>query len=207
MPSTQRAYDHVAGIYLPIAVGVFAFIVVFLAVLLVLGARRRAAGSRSEANVAEGLYALLLACVAGVLVWVTFTAETPIDRLVSRPALRIEVTAAQWSWTFRYANGTTVRSVATWAPPVAVVPAGVEVEFDGTSRDVIHGFWVPGLHFQRQLLPGYVTRFDLLFLKPGRYSGECSVFCGELHSQMHFAIDAVSRARFARWLASHGRTR
>jgi cytochrome c oxidase subunit 2 len=206
MPSTQRAYDHVAGIYLPVAAGVFAFIAVFLGVLLTLGARRRVAGARSEANAAEGLYALALACAAGVLVWVTFTAETPIDRLVARPALRIRVTAAQWSWTFRYANGTTVRSVATWAPPVAVVPVGVEVEFDGTSRDVIHGFWVPGLHFQRQLMPGYVTRFDLMFPTPGRIGGECSVFCGELHSQMHFELEAVSAGRFDRWLASHGRT-
>lgn len=205
MPSTQHAYDHVAGIYLPIAIGVFAFVVVFLAALLLLGARRRVAGTGSEANRVEGLYALVLACVAGFLVWVTFTAETQIDRLVARPGLRIDVTAAQWSWTFRYGNGTTVVAVSTWRPPVAVVPIGVEVEFDGTSRDVIHGFWVPGLHFQRQLVPGYVTRFDLTFQKPGRYLGECSVFCGLNHSEMHFAIEAVSERRFATWLASHGR--
>ena len=120
MPSTQHAYDHVAGIYLPIAVGVFAFVVVLLAVLLALGARRRVAGTRSEANRIEALYALSLACVVGVLVWVTFTAEAPIDRLVARPVLRIAVTAAQWSWTFRYANGTTVVAVSTWDPPAAV---------------------------------------------------------------------------------------
>jgi len=206
MPSTQRAYDHVAGIYLPIAIGVFAFVVVFLAALLVLGARRRVAGTRSEADGVEGLYALVLACVAGFLVWVTFTAETPIDRVVARPALRVEVTAAQWSWTFRYNNGTTVVAVSTWSPPVAVVPTGVEIEFDGTSRDVIHGFWVPGLQFQRQFVPGYVTKFDLTFVKAGVYGGECSVFCGENHSEMHFAIEAVSGPRFRTWLASHRRT-
>ena len=138
---------------------------------------------------------MLLACV-GVLVWVTFTAETPIDRLVARPALRIDVTAAQWSWTFRYDNGTTVVAVSTWSPPVAVVPTGVEIEFDGTSRDVIHGFWVPGLHFQRQFVPGFVTKFDLTFATAGLYLGECSVFCGEHHSEMHFAIEAVSGPRF-----------
>ena len=130
-----------------------------------------------------------------MLVWITFTAETPIDRLVSRPGLQVSVVAAQWSWTFRYANGTTVSAVASWSPPVAVVPTGVEVQFDATSRDVIHGFWVPQLHYLRQVIPGYTTRFDLLFAKPGRYEGECAVFCGLLHPQMHFEIEAVSPAQ------------
>ena len=152
-----------------------------LGVLLIAGARRRAPGRRSEANRLEALYAIALGATVGVLVWVTFTAETPIDRLVSRPGLQVNVIAAQWSWTFRYANGTSVSAVASWSPPVAVVPTGVEVQFDATSRDVIHGFWVPQLHYLRQVIPGYTTRFDLLFAKPGRYEGECAVFCGLLH--------------------------
>ncbi len=143
---------------------------------------------------------LLLAGVVTVLLWVTFTAETPIDRTAAHPALRIKVTAAQWSWRFEYSSGATVTAVSTWHPSVALVPTGVEVEFVGTSRDVIHGFWVPRLHFQRQFLPGYVTRFDLRFDTPGLYGGECSVFCGDQHSQMHFEVQAVSPAIFRRWL-------
>ena len=57
MPSTQRAYDHVAGIYLPIAIGVFAFVVVFLAALLVLGARRRVAPDGQRGGPGRGGYA------------------------------------------------------------------------------------------------------------------------------------------------------
>jgi len=206
MPSTQHAYEHVAGIFFPIAIAAFACVVIALGVLLVLGVRRRTPGRRSDANRLEVLYAILLGATAGVLVWITFTAETPIDQLVSRPGLRINVVAAQWSWSFRYPNDTTINAVATWKPPVAVVPAGVELQFDATSRDVIHGFWVPGLHYLRQVLPGYVTKFDLIFAKPGRYDGECAVYCGELHTQMHFEIEAVSPARFRKWLASGGRS-
>ena len=202
MPDTLHAYQHVRDIYFPVAIGVFVLVLVALAVLLVRGARRsRPAPSRSEALVFEAAYALLLAGVAAVLLWVTFTAETPLDRTVSNPALRIRVVAAQWSWRFEYPNGLTVLAVSTWHPPVALLPTGVEIEFSGISRDVIHGFWVPQLHFQRQLLPGYGTRFDLRFDKPGFYGGECSVFCGEQHSQMHFEIQAVSPAVFRQWLA------
>jgi cytochrome c oxidase subunit 2 len=140
--------------------------------------------------------------VAVVLVAITFHAETPLDRTAAHPALRIEVTAAQWSWRLVYANGASVTAVSTWHPTPAFVPTGEEVEFVGTSRDVIHGFWIPQLHFQRQLLPGYRTRFDLRFDRPGRYGGDCSVFCGNQHSEMHFALQAVSPARFQSWLNS-----
>lgn len=152
----------------------------------------------------EIAYAFVLGCVAAFLVWVTFGAETPIDRLVARPALRVKVIAAQWSWRFIYSNGVQVADISTWHPAPAYVPTGTEVEFSGTSEDVIHGFWVPELHYQRQVLPGYTTHFDLLFDKPGLYEGVCSVLCGEQHSEMHFALEAVSPARFREWLAREG---
>ena len=203
MPDTLHAYDHVRGIYFPIAIGVFAFVVLALAILLIGGARRSAPGRRSQAPKFELAYALLLGCVAAFLVWVTFTAETPIDRTAAHPALRVKVTAAQWSWRFEYPGGATVTAISTWNPPVAFVPTGEEVEFAGSSRDVIHGFWVPQLHFQRQLLPSYTTRFDLRFDTAGLYGGECSVFCGEDHSEMHFELRAVSPAQFQGWLSLH----
>ncbi len=140
--------------------------------------------------------------------WVTFRAETPIDRLVARPGLRIKVIAAQWSWRFIYSNGVQVADIDTWHPTPAYVPAGTEIEFSGTSEDVIHGFWVPDLHYQRQMLPGYTTHFDLFFDKAGLYPGECSVLCGEHHSEMHFAMEAVSPARSGNgWPAKAQRAR
>ncbi len=201
MPSTKHAYEHVWGIYLPIAIAVFAIVLVALIVLLALGSRRSRPGTRSEAPRLEAGYAIALACVAAVLVWITFRAETPIDRLVAHPGLRIKVIAAQWSWRFIYSNGVQVADIDTWHPAPAYVPTGTEVEFSGTSEDVIHGFWVPALHYQRQVLPGYTTHFDLTFEKSGLYTGECSVLCGEDHSEMHFAIEAVSPTGFREWLA------
>ena len=204
MPNTKHAYEHVWGIYLPMAIAVFAIVVFALIALLAFGARRSRPGRRSEAPALEAGYAVGLACVAAVLVWVTFRAETPIDRLVAHPGLRLKVIAAQWSWRFIYSNGVQVADIDTWHPAPAYVPIGTEIEFSGTSEDVIHGFWVPALHYQRQVLPGYTTHFDLLFEKGGLYSGECSVLCGEDHSEMHFAIEAVSPARFRDWLAYEG---
>ena len=200
MRNTLHAYEHVQGIYLPIAVGVFVVVVGTLLVLLVAArggrrredARRRWLSRRCMRDAGLG---------GGFLLWVTFTAETPIDRTAAHPGFRIRVIAAQWSWRFVYPNGVSVADVDTWHPTPAYVPTGMEVEFVGSSEDVIHGFWVPALHYQRQFVPGYTTRFDLLFQKLGYYGGECSVLCGEDHSEMHFALDAVSPQAFQGWLA------
>lgn len=200
MPSTLHAYEHVQSIYFPIAAGVFVMVLGTLLVLLVRGARRSRPGRRSQALAVEVVYACALACVAGFLVWVTFAAETPIDRTVADPGLRLKVIAAQWSWRFVYPNGVSVADVDTWHPAPAYVPTGTEIEVAGTSEDVIHGFWIPELHYQRQFVPGYTTHFDLLFQRPGYYGGECSVLCGVDHSEMHFAVKAVSPRRFREWL-------
>jgi cytochrome c oxidase subunit 2 len=201
MGNTLRAYKHVQDIYLPIAAGVFVVVAGTLLVLLARGARRKVPGGRSQAPVVEAVYAGALALVVAFLLWVTFTAETPIDRAAAHPGFRIRVIAAQWSWRFIYPGGVSVVDVDTWHPTPAYVPTGTVVEFVGSSEDVIHGFWVPELHYQRQLVHGYTTRFDLLFQKPGYYGGECSVLCGEDHSEMHFALEAVSPQRFRGWLA------
>jgi cytochrome c oxidase subunit II len=201
MGNTVHAYDHVQGIYLPIAAGVFLVVVGTLILLLVRGARRREPGGGSQAVKVEVAWAVLLGLVAAFLLWVTFTAETPIDRTAAHPGLRIRVIAAQWSWRFVYPDGVTVADVDTWHPAPAYVPTGTEVEFVGSSEDVIHGFWTPRLHYQRQIVPGYTTHFDLLFRTAGYYGGECSVLCGEDHSEMHFALQAVSPQSFQGWLA------
>jgi cytochrome c oxidase subunit 2 len=202
MGNTQHAYDHVQGIYLPIAVGVFVVVVGTLLVLLIGGARRKLPGGRSEALAVEIVYAGALGLVVAFLLWVTFTAETPIDRTAAHLALRVRVIAAQWSWRFVYPDGVSVAAVDTWHPTPAYVPTDTQVEFVGTSEDVIHGFWVPTLHYQRQLVPGYTTRFDLLFGAAGYYGGACSVLCGVDHSEMHFALRAVSPQSFHAWLTS-----
>lgn len=202
---TRKAYEYVESIYFPIAIGVFAAIVSITALFLVLGWRRKQAGERHEANLLEGTYAICLACVVAFLVYVTFSTESPEDQRVANPGVRIRVIAARWTWRFVYPNGATIVANSTWQPPLAPVPTGTEVEFAGTSQDVIHGFWVPEQRYMRQVIPGYVTRFDLVFHHAGVMMGVCSVYCGDQHERMHFALRAISPAAFREWLTANAR--
>ncbi len=113
--------------------------------------------------------------------------------------------AAQWSWRFVYSNGVQVADIDTWHPTPAYVPSGHRGRIQSApprTSSTASGF--PRLHYQRQVLPGYTTHFDLTFESDGIYTGECSVLCGEDHSEMHFAVEAVSPTRFREWLAHEG---
>jgi len=119
--------------------------------------------------------------------------------------VRIEVEGQQFSWTFRYANGYAVTgNVLT--PPVLVVPAGEPVRLALVSRDVIHSFFVPAFLIKTDVVPfgqGQApNELEFTVTTPGTYRGQCAEFCGTLHADMTFAVQALAPADFDAWLAS-----
>ncbi|MBI4735131.1 MAG: cytochrome c oxidase subunit II [candidate division NC10 bacterium] len=80
-----------------------------------------------------------------------------------------------------------VRLVAqAWAfgPPEVRVPAGSTVTFVATSRDVVHGLFIPRTNVNVMLLPGQVTRATMRFDQPGEYAILCHEYCGIAHHIM-----------------------
>jgi cytochrome c oxidase subunit II len=206
--STRQQYDHLFHIYLPIAIGVFAFIVlVTLLAILVFRRRPRERAARwHENNPLEGTYALLLACTAAFLLYLTFNAEHKVDTVSNhqRTAVAINVIGSKWEWTLAYpAYKFSVRS-GTVGRQTFVVPAGEPVRFNLYSADVIHSFWIPDLRFKHDAIPGRVQVITLTFDKPGTYAGQCAEFCGLRHSDMVFTFHAVSRSSFDAWARSKG---
>jgi cytochrome c oxidase subunit 2 len=206
---TQHEYDHLFSIYVPIAGGVFAVVLVVL-IVAVVRARRRApdrASQRHENNPLELTYALLLGCVVAFLLLVTFTAEHRVDGVASAetPRLVVDVTGAQWEWSFRYPTYGITRRSGTVGHQALVVPTNEAIRFDLTSQDVIHSFWIPELDFKRDLFPGNVQRVTLTFAHPGTFPGQCAEFCGLRHADMVFTVRAVSPAVFEAWARSGAR--
>lgn len=199
--STLHVYNHLAHIYAPIAiaVAVIVFGVFFFAALRY---RRPAdqAASWFEAVRLEATYAIVLVCIAGFLLYETFTAEHQVDTVANaqRPALTINVVAAKWEWAFTYpAYGITVHAgttgnVAFW------VPANQPVRFAMQSVDVIHALWLPTIRYKRALIPG-ATSYQTLVFPSGLEQGHCNVYCGLHHSDMIFKVNAVSQAQFVAW--------
>src|SRR5947209_18205229 len=64
------------------------------------------------------------------------------------------------------------------------VKAGVPVVLEFTSLDFVHGFHMPDLRVRADLVPGQVTRVNLMPDKPGVYDFLCDNFCGDEHETM-----------------------
>jgi cytochrome c oxidase subunit 2 len=178
--------------------------VVFGAVLFAAVHYRRRPGrrpsARSEANVVELVYALILVGVVALLVTRTFTTENRVDAVASGVRQRVEVTAFKWGWRFTYpGSGVTVVG-DNRRNPTLHLPAGEPVVFTERSQDVVHSFWVPALRFKRDAWPDDTVEFELTVDRPGVYAGRCAEFCGLHHSDMNFVVVAETRDRFERWL-------
>ncbi|MCW2993645.1 MAG: ctaC2 [Conexibacter sp.] len=210
---TRGAFSGLFDLYVPIAAGVFALVVIVLVVIVVRDRARPGGPSpstRSSAGRPEVAYAVVLALVAAFLVWRSFDSVHRVNQTVARAApapragragLTIAVVGAKWNWRFTYPGGVVEQGEGPTRLPTLVVPAGQPVRFRLTSADVIHAFWIPEARFKYDAIPGRTNTFDLLFDPGVDYRDDrCSEFCGEYHEQMRFRVAVKAPAAFRAWL-------
>jgi cytochrome c oxidase subunit 2 len=77
-----------------------------------------------------------------------------------------------------------VAQVWSFAPYEIRIPAGSTVTFIATSRDVVHGLFIPRTTVNVMLLPGQVARVTARFDRPGEYPLICHEYCGIAHHTM-----------------------
>jgi cytochrome c oxidase subunit 2 len=111
--------------------------------------------------------------------------ELPADRV-------IEVTAAQFAWSFTYPD----LGVTTG---VLRVPIGEKVKLEMQSQDVIHSFWVPQWRVKQDVVPGMVQPYIVTPTKLGRFPLICTELCGLGHSTMRAQVIVLSKADYAAW--------
>ncbi len=121
----------------------------------------------------------------------------------------VNVTGQQWWWEYDYpidADG----NICGFAPTEAaapivtsgqmIIPTGSKVVIRGTSRDVIHSFWVPKLNGKRDMVPGRVHTWNFQATQPGIFAGQCAEFCGLSHANMRMEIVALDPPDFQAWI-------
>ena len=210
-------FRHVFGQIFPlwsvIAGAVFLLVLAAMATAMITSWRRRRRGAaparREHWHALEAAFGLVLAGIAVFLVVASFSANAAdFPRTAPKPAVRVQVTAFQWCWRFHYAGQpvTVTGSCQAGQYPVLMLPAGRPVEFDVTSADVVHAFWVPYLDVKMDTFPGHVDRFTVTLAHDGRWIGRCAQFCGLYHYEMDFYVQAVPPAQFSRWLHARGGT-
>ncbi|WP_158412516.1 cytochrome c oxidase subunit II [Ilumatobacter nonamiensis] len=116
----------------------------------------------------------------------------------------VNVTGQQWWWEFDYpvqdgcVDGGITEPIVTSGQ--MVIPADTNVLIRGTSRDVIHSFWIPALNGKRDMVPGRVHNLRMQANEPGIYAGQCAEFCGLSHANMRMEVAALTDDGFAAWV-------
>jgi cytochrome c oxidase subunit II len=75
----------------------------------------------------------------------------------------------------------------TWqfTPREIRVPAGSEITFYVTSKDVQHGFKMEGTNVNMQIVPGQVSSLKATFDTAGTFNYICTEYCGAAHAIMY----------------------
>ena len=102
----------------------------------------------------------------------------------------VNVTGQQWWWEMDYPVQEGCGGIET--PIVTsgqmVIPTGMNVLVRGTSRDVIHSYWIPKLNGKHDMVPGRVHTLRMQADEPGIYAGQCTEFCGLSHANMRMEV-------------------
>jgi len=140
---------------------------------------------------------------------------------VPAPSLTIKATGEQWYWNYTYVDDD--QSYDSYMLNEAdrtankpneprllavdnelVVPVNVTTRVLVTASDVIHAFAVPAFGIKVDAVPGRINETFFKAEKEGLYYGQCSELCGKDHGFMPIEIHAVSKEKFAAWVASKG---
>jgi cytochrome c oxidase subunit 2 len=160
----------------------------------------------------EILYTVVPFVLIAVLFYYTAKDENTIDAIPAHPQVTVDVVGFQWSWQFNYPQYGVSMNGAMWNPqlgdaqnqnalPLLEIPEGETVEFNLTSPDVIHAFWVPEFLFKRDVVPGHPNHFSITATQTGTFIGHCSELCGLYHSRMLFTLKIVTPAQYQTWIS------
>jgi cytochrome c oxidase subunit II len=154
----------------------------------------------------EIMYTAVPLMMVAVLFYYTARDESELISTKIKPDLKIGVVGKQWSWDFNYLNedtyetGTQAQLTGKPVPedgtPTLWLPVDKRVQFELTSRDVIHSFWIPAFLMKMDTIPGVVNEFQVVPQVIGTYQGKCAELCGEYHANMLFNVNVVSQADY-----------
>jgi cytochrome c oxidase subunit 2 len=186
-----------------VVTGIVFVLVESMLVIFVIRYRRRQKNAYGESFHSNTVLEILWTVVpAIVFLWLGISSVKLVYAEQTAPAkpFVIQAIGHQWYWEFKYPNGYDVFKTVN-------VPEGVPVEFEITSADVTHGFYIPNLRVQQDAVPGRYTFVQMDAITSGTFEIECNLFCGVNHSQMLSPMIVMPKVQFDSWMAQHPGTK
>ncbi|MCA6621699.1 MAG: cytochrome c oxidase subunit II [Pseudanabaena sp. M165S2SP1A06QC] len=109
---------------------------------------------------------------------------------------QIQVLARQWSWEFRYGNGTgNVTSTELH------LPNNRRIKLVLHSEDVLHGLFIPAFRVKQDVIPGRDIDFEFTPIREGKYRLRDSQYSGTYFAAMQTDVVVESPESYQKWLA------
>jgi cytochrome c oxidase subunit II len=157
----------------------------------------------------EIFYTIAPFIIIAVLFYYTVLAQNAVQKKVADPEVTIDVVGQKWSWTFNYkaADNPAVRQDVWEAgtinkTPDLYLPAHKLIQFNLSSPDVIHSFWVPSFYEKLDVIPGRHNSLQMTPTAEGVFAGKCAELCGTYHSAMLFNVHVVNENDYNNYLKS-----
>ena len=87
-------------------------------------------------------------------------------------------------------------------PPISTSRSDKLIQFNLSSPDVIHSFWVPSFYEKLDVIPGRHNSLQMTPTTEGLFPGKCAELCGTYHSAMLFNVHVVSENDYNNYLKS-----
>lgn len=189
--------DNLFQIHIGLISFLFSLIVVILVYSLIVFRRKKGEtgdGAHIEGNTAlEITWTLIPLLIVIFLAYVGAYSLGEVRR-IDMTALQVKVTAGQWYWQFQYPEyGVTSTEL--------YLPLNRQVDFQMSSNDVIHSFWVPEFRVKQDIVPGQVTELRITPSLLGNFKVLCAELCGASHAYMEGLVKVVETPDFEKWIA------
>ena len=201
-PNAQSIYDLSVPVF--VIAGVIGVIVMVFIAIIVVKFRDRGQAIPDQVHGKPTLEIILTIIPALILIGVAIPTVGTIMALndTSDTECVINVTGQQWWWEIDYPTqsgcGAGIDQPIITSGQM-VIPINTPVLVRGTSRDVIHSWWIPRLNGKRDMVPGRVHTNRIEADEPGIYAGQCTEFCGLSHANMRMEVIAMTPEDFEAW--------
>ncbi len=196
--ATDAAARHDWVFFLILWIAGFFFLLINVsAVYFAIKYRRRREGepvekSPSHNNTIEIIWTVIPSIIVCYLFWAGLTGY--VDRRTPpEDAYTIYVNGQQWSWSFRYPNGTVTDELHA--------PVDTPIKLVLSASDVIHSLYIPAFRIKMDAVPGRLQSTWFNANMTGDFDLFCAEYCGRNHSAMITRAVISDRATFDKWLA------
>jgi cytochrome c oxidase subunit 2 len=113
-------------------------------------------------------------------------------RKAPKDAMEVTATGSMWKFQFDYPGNKQSDTL--------VVPINKAVKVNLASKDVLHGFSVPGFRIKEDMVPKKKNYAWFIPGELGNFDIYCTVYCGLNHSYMMSVIKVVSQEDYDKWI-------